>query len=74
MLRAFGKQITKADGVTLNPIAKPMLSGGAPSLGEFVISNFEFVIYLLFGICYLEFSHIYMFEIAPRKIRENLYN
>jgi hypothetical protein len=51
MLRAFGKQITKADGVTLNPIAKPMLSGGAPSLvpvppGEFVISNFEFVIYL----------------------------
>ena len=38
------KQITKAEGVTLNPITKPMLYDGAPSQaqvppGGFVILN-----------------------------------
>jgi hypothetical protein len=52
--------------ITLKTIARPTLFGRAPSQaqdppGGFVILNLKFVIYLLFGICDLEFSAIHNF-------------
>ena len=47
------KQITKTEGVTLNPITKPISFGGAPSQAQASPGGFvflEFVIYLEFVI------------------------